>query len=147
MFSTVKNEDVTIPNATVLSSYTVNYSANADTTGLIIHTTITLGYDTSWKKIYAALIEAALRTDMILHDPKPFVLQTSLDDYSVAYQLNAYTREANKQAVIYSHLMQNIQDCCNEAGIEILSPSFTVVRRNEDVMMPEEYRKKEDLIQ
>ncbi len=129
---TAKNEDVTIPNSNVLSSYTINYSANTATTGLIVHTTITLGYDTPWKQIYAALIEAALRTDMILHDPKPFVLQTSLDDFSVAYQLNAYTREANKQALIYSLLMQNIQDCCNEAGIEILSPTFTVVRRNED---------------
>jgi small-conductance mechanosensitive channel len=55
--------------------------------------------------------------------PKPyaFVLQTSLDDFC-SYQINAYVKEPNKQAVIYSNLHQNIQDVCNERGIEIMSP-------------------------
>jgi small-conductance mechanosensitive channel len=46
----------------------------------------------------------------------PFVLQTSLDDFYVSYQINAYVKEPNKQAVIYSNLHQNIQDVCNERG-------------------------------
>lgn len=138
---TIKNEDITIPNSNVLSNSTVNFSSNTkeEDQGLIVHTTITIGYDVPWKKMYQALIEAASRTEMILKEPKPFVLQTSLDDFYVAYQLNAYTKEANKQAVIYSLLHQNIQDCCNEAGIEILSPHYRGLRDGNMTTIPENY--------
>ena len=139
---TIKNEDVTIPNSSVLSSHTINYSVNVGTLGLIVHVTVTIGYNTPWKDVYEVMIKAALRTEFVLQNPKPFVLQTSLDNFSVAYQINAYTREANRQAVIYSSLMQNLQDCCNEAGIEIMSPEYHVVRRNEESTLPEAYQKK-----
>lgn len=127
---TIKNEDITVPNSTVLSSSTINYSTNTkgEGQGLIIHYTLTLGYDNRWEDIYELLIQSALKTEFILHDPKPFVLQTGLDDFYVSYQVNAYTKEANKQAVIYSNLLQQIQDSFNAAGVEILSPNYSVLR-------------------
>ncbi|WP_316804190.1 mechanosensitive ion channel family protein [Pedobacter nototheniae] len=130
---TIKNEDVTVPNSTVLSSSTVNYSSQTrgEAYGLIVHCSITLGYDTDWRKIYDTLISAALKTAYIEQEPKPFVLQTALNDFAVSYQINAHTREANKQAVIYSSLMENIQDAMNAAGIEILSPNYNVIRKED----------------
>ena len=80
---TIKNEIITIPNASVLSGNTTNFSIEANEVGLIIHTTVTIGYDVPWKKMHETLITAALRTDMILKEPKPFVLQTSLEDFYV----------------------------------------------------------------
>lgn len=77
------------------------------------------------------LTEAALKSAHILDEPKPFVLQISLDDYYVSYQINAYTREANKQALIYSSLLENIQDIFQQAGIEILSPAYNVIRKED----------------
>ena len=76
-------------------------------------------------------------------DPKPFVLQTSLDDFYVSYQINAYTREASKQAVIYSNLHQNIQDICNERGIEILSPHYRAARDGNNITIPAGYLPKD----
>ncbi len=142
---TTKNEDVTVPNSTVLLSSTTNYSTNtrAPESGLIIHSTVTIGYDVPWKDMHQALINAALRTDMILKEPEPFVLQTSLDDFYVSYQINGYTREANKQLRIYSQLHQNIQDCCNEAGIEIMSPHYRNHRDGSTTTIPENYRDKD----
>lgn len=139
---TIKNEDITVPNATVLSSSTINYSANThpDQPGLILHTTVTIGYDTPWKKMHQALLTAAARTEYLQKEPVPFVLQTSLDDFFVSYQLNAYTKEPNKQALIYSLLHQNIQDACNEAGIEIMSPHYHSVRDGNSTTIPPDYR-------
>ncbi|QHS63587.1 mechanosensitive ion channel family protein [Chitinophaga agri] len=127
---TIKNEDITVPNSTVLSSSTVNYSSYTqnEKDGLIVHYTVTIGYDEPWQQVYELLIEAALKTIHIQASPKPFVLQTSLDDFSISYQINAYTREANKQAAIYSNLLEHIQDMFKKANIEILSPSYHVVR-------------------
>jgi small-conductance mechanosensitive channel len=135
---TIKNEEITVPNSTVLSSNTVNFSTNTrqEDAGLIIHTTVTMGYDVPWQQLEQVLIAAALRTDRVLKDPKPFVLQTSLDDFYASYQVNAYTREAAMQAEIYSHLHQNIQDCCNEAGIEIMSPHYRAVRAGSPSTIP-----------
>lgn len=138
---TPKMEDITIPNATVLSSTSTNFSANtkSETNGLVVHTTVTIGYDVPWTKIHKALIEAALRTDLLLKEPKPFVLQTSLDDFYVSYEINAYTKSATKQPLIYSLLHQNIQDCFNENGIEIMSPHYKALRDGNQTTIPEHY--------
>ncbi len=142
---TIKNEDITVPNSTVLLSSTINYSSNTkpEDNGLIIHTTVTIGYDVPWKKMNETLINAALRTEFIQKEPVPFVLQTSLDDFYVSYQVNAYTKEANNMAMIYSQLHQNIQDCCNEAGIEILSPHYRAMRDGNMTTIPSDYLNKE----
>lgn len=140
---TIKNEIITIPNSSILSGNTVNYSSEAMATGLIIHSTITIGYDAPWKNVHQALIDAALRTDRVMHEPAPFVLQTSLDDFFVSYQINAYTKEPTKQALIYSDLHQHIQDICNERGIEIMSPHYRSARDGNQSTIPAEHQSKE----
>lgn len=125
---TIKNEIITIPNSQMLNSHTINYSTANDENGLMLHTTITIGYDIPWREVHRLLVEAALKTEHVKKLPKPFVLQTSLDDFYVSYQLNARTREIHKMAVIYSELHKNIQDEFNKAGIEIMSPHYSSIR-------------------
>ncbi len=125
---TIKNEVISIPNSSVMNSHTVNYSVDAPEKGLIIHSTVTIGYDVPWKDVHEALLTAAERTKLILEEPEPFVHQTSLDDFYVSYQINGYTKEPNKQAQIYSDLHQHILDCFNEKGIEIMSPHYSAIR-------------------
>jgi small-conductance mechanosensitive channel len=136
---TIKNEEITIPNSSVLSGNTVNYSSISRGEGLILYTSVTIGYNIPWKDMHLALIDAALRTDMILKQPMPFVLQTSLDDFFVCYQINAYTKNPGQQAFIYSELHKNIQDVCNERGLEILSPHFRAERDGNKTTIPDFY--------
>ncbi len=136
---TPKNEEVTIPNSSVFSGNTVNYSTMARTTGLIIHTTVTIGYDVPWRKMHQALLNAADRTEMLQKEPIPFVLQTSLDHFYILYQINGYTRETNRFNRVYSSLHQNIQDCCNEMGIEIMSPHYRAQRDGNNTTIPADY--------
>ncbi|MCC9064099.1 mechanosensitive ion channel family protein [Flavobacterium piscisymbiosum] len=140
---TPKFEDITIPNSTVLSSTSTNYSSNTKqvNNGLLIHTTVTIGYDVPWKDIHKALIDAALKTELIEQTPPPFVLQTSLDDFYVSYQINVYTKHPTKQPMIYSSLHQNIQDSFNAAGIEIMSPHYNAIRDGNNTTIPENYLK------
>ena len=125
---TIKNEDVTIPNANIINNHLINYSANVDKKGLLLHTSVTIGYDVPWEKVEKLLIEAALKSLNIEADPVPFVLETSLDDNYVSYQLNAYSKEAKKMALIYSDIHKNILDVFNDAGVEILSPQYIAAR-------------------
>jgi small-conductance mechanosensitive channel len=140
---TPKNVVITIPNSTIITSNVINYSALAkqsgDDTGLILHTTITLGYDIPWQKVHATLIAAAYATPDILHHPAPFVLQTALNDFNISYELNAFTDHPEKCQFIYSDLHQNIQDKCNEVGIEILSPNYHALRDGNHSTIPENY--------
>jgi len=136
---TIKNEIVSIPNSTVMNSHTTNFSAEAKEHGLIIHTTVTIGYENPWRKIHDLLIKAALATDLIDKDPAPFVFQTSLDDFYVSYQINAYTRVANKQHITYSVLHENIQDMFNEAGVEIMSAHYKYIRDGNQSTVPPDH--------
>lgn len=135
---TIKNEIITIPNSQMLNSHTINYTTANDEDGLILHTTITLGYDVPWRTVHKVLIDAAMATEFVKKLPRPYVLQTSLDDFYVSYQLNARTREIHKMAKIYSELHQNIQDKCNEASIEILSPHYGAQRDGNHSTIPQE---------
>jgi small-conductance mechanosensitive channel len=136
---TIKNVDITIPNAMVLGSHIINFSSSANDSGLILHTGVTIGYDAPWKKVHELLIAAAGKTQHILKEPKPFVLQTSLDDFYVSYELNAYTDQPILMATIYSEVHQNIQNAFNEAGVEIMSPHYSGVRDGNRTAIPETY--------
>lgn len=133
---TIKNEIIAIPNSTVMSSHTKNFSAEAEEYGLILHTTVTIGYDNPWRQIHELLIQAALSTELIEKTPAPFVFQTSLNDFYVSYQINAYTKAANRQHVIYSLLHQNIQDSFNAAGVEIMSSHYSNIRDGNKSTVP-----------
>jgi small-conductance mechanosensitive channel len=136
---TIKNEEVTIPNASILAGKTINYSVESNGPGLILHSTVTIGYDVPWRKVHELLISAAMKTDMILKAPSPFVLQTSLDDFYVSYQINAYTTTPQKAAVIYSELHSFIQDAFSEAGVEIMSPHYRASREGNELTIPPTY--------
>lgn len=134
---TIKNEVISIPNSNVLNNHTINFSKDAPDRGLILHTTITIGYDVPWKTVQALTLKAALATRLIETEPAPFIYQTSLDDFYVSYQVNAYTRSPNNQASIYSELHQNILDQFNQAGVEILSPHYRALRDGSMMAMPD----------
>lgn len=138
---TPANRIITIPNSSLLNTNVINFSVSQREfkQPLILQTTVTLGYDLPWRKVHATLKEAALATKFIVSEPAPFVLQTSLDDFYVSYQLNAYTDHPNKMVYIYSELHQNIQDKCNEVGIEIMSPHYKALRDGNHSTIPENY--------
>ncbi|MDI9635073.1 mechanosensitive ion channel family protein [Kamptonema cortianum] len=136
---TIKNVDITIPNSNLLSAHIENYSSVARQKGLILCTSVTIGYDVPWRDVHAMLIEAANRTDHIVSQPAPFVLQKALNDFYVEYEINAYTRRANRMASIYSDLHGHIQDVFNENGVEIMSSHYTALRDGNTAAMPPDH--------
>lgn len=133
---TAKNEDVTIPNSMVLGSHIINYSSSSR---LILHTTVTVGYDVPWPKVHELLLAAARSTQSILPEPPPFVLQTALNDFNVGYELNVYTDTPSAMPQIYSDLHKNIQDRFHEAGVEIMSPNYTALRDGNASTIPADH--------
>jgi small-conductance mechanosensitive channel len=137
---THKNEYVTFPNQMVLTSSIINYntSSDEDEEGLILYTEITMGYNIPWPKVHEILIAAARKTANVLSKPKPYVLQTALNDYAALYQINLFTKEVNKTPAIYSELHQNIQNGFNEAGIDLTSPSYQIRINGDEIKPPRE---------
>lgn len=134
---TIKNEIITVPNSNILTGSSINYSmSSTESAGLIIHTGVTIGYDVPWRKVHEMLMEAAAKTPRIEKTPAPFVLQTSLDDFYVAYQINAYTNDPSAQALIYSDLHALIQDVFAKNGVEIMSPHYRAMREGPDTTPP-----------
>jgi small-conductance mechanosensitive channel len=134
---TSKNETVVLPNTAILNSEIVNYSEMARKKRLILHSTVTIGYDTPWRQVEAMLLEAAGRTTGLLKDPAPFVLKTALDDFYVKYEINVYCDDASRMARLYSELHEHIVDAFNEHGVQIMSPHF-IAQPDQAVLVPKD---------
>ncbi len=121
---TPKNEEVVIPNSTILNGEVTNYSTMARDQGLILHTTVGIGYDVPWRQVEAMLLLAAENTEGLLREPAPFIRQKSLGDYAVNYELNTYCGDASQMVELYTKMHRNIQDVFNENGVQIMSPAY-----------------------
>lgn len=120
----LKNEEIIIPNSVLLNSNIVNYTTRAKDLGLILHTTVGIGYETPWRLVHSMLLEAADRTDGLLKDPKPYVLQKSLGDFAVLYEINGYCNDVSKMFYLYTNLHKNILDVFNENNVQIMTPAY-----------------------
>ncbi|MEY8120182.1 mechanosensitive ion channel family protein [Falsihalocynthiibacter sp. BN13B15] len=120
----VKNELISIPNAKMLNSEVINYTKRVHGSGLLLHTTVGIGYEETPEKIEAMLIEAAQRTDGLKSRPEPFVLWTELADFAINYQVNAFTTRGSSIPKITSDLHRNIVAVFNENKVQIMTPSY-----------------------
>ncbi len=129
---TPNNEVVTIPNSTINGSNIINYTVSKRDFDkpLLLHTKVSFCYDVPWRKVQQTLLSAAEATSHILKEPAPFVIQASLDDTEVIYQLKAYTAQPSRMLKTYSELHANILDKCDEMDITI-SDRHVVAIRNE----------------
>ena len=134
---TFRNEEISIPNAMVLSTHVTNYSNAARQDGLILHASVMIGYDTPWRQVEALLLLAAQRTSGVLNEPAPFVLQTELSDFYITYELNVATANPLRMRRTYSELHANIQDAFNEYGVQIMTPHYEA-DRNAPTLVPKE---------
>jgi small-conductance mechanosensitive channel len=121
---TPKNEEVVVPNSAILNTEVTNYSTLARAQGVILHTSVGIGYEVPWRQVEGLLLLAAERTSGLEKQPPPFVLQTALGDFAVSYQLNVYCREPQGMASFYDALHRNIQDVFNEYGVQIMTPNY-----------------------
>jgi small-conductance mechanosensitive channel len=119
-----KNEDISIPNSVMLSSNIINYSKRARDLGLILHTTVGIGYETPWRLVDSMLKVAVERTEGLLKDPPPYVLKKALGDFAVTYEINAFCQDASKMMSYYNRLHENILDVFNENNVQIMTPAY-----------------------
>jgi small-conductance mechanosensitive channel len=132
---TFKNEEVVLPNSTILATDVTNFTSAARLGQLILHTSVTIGYDTPWRQVEAMLLEAAARTQGLLKEPSPFVLRKALGDFYIEYEINAYCDDASRMPRLYSELHAHIIDVFNEYEVQIMSPHFEA-QPAEDVLVP-----------
>lgn len=135
---TTKREEVTIPNAVVVGATVKNYSRLAsEAEGVLLYTSVTIGYDTPWRQVHAMLIEAVGSTDGLRNDPPPFVLQTALSDFYIEYQLNCVLEDPVRRPSVLSSLHANIVDTFNNYGVQITSPHY-IADPPEPIVVPRE---------
>jgi small-conductance mechanosensitive channel len=118
---TIKDEIISVPNLQIIGNSVTNYSSLRR---VIVHTAVSVGYDIKRDVVEDLLIEAALNTEWLLNNPKPFVFIKTLANFWVEYELNAYTERPSKLIAIYSDLHKSILDSFNKAGVELLSPHY-----------------------
>lgn len=133
----IKNEELVVPNSLILNSNVINYASLARKRGLILHSAVGIGYETPWRQVEAMLLMAAERTPGLLREPAPFVLQLSLNDFAVTYELNVYCDQPSEMDRLYSQLHRSVLDVFNEYGVQIMTPAY-VADPPEPKVVPQE---------
>ncbi|MEO6527027.1 MAG: mechanosensitive ion channel domain-containing protein [Gemmatimonadaceae bacterium] len=140
---TSKGEVVTLPNAVVAGGKVTNYSRHAEGHGgILLHTAVTIGYDTPWRQVQGMLLTAADRTPGLADEPASFVLQTALSDFYVEYQLNVPLVEPHRRIAVLSTLHGHIADVFNEYGVQITSPHYVADPPVPSIVPPARWRTK-----
>ena len=67
------------------------------------------------------------------------MLQESLGDYAVVYELRAHTDDPMANIQTQSDLRRNVLDAFNRAGVEIMTPAVNAVRNSVEPTIPAEY--------
>lgn len=88
--------------------------------GTIISSTVSLGYDNPRQRIEALLVEAAETVGL----QEPFVQILELGDFSVTYRAAGFLSDVRQQLTVRSNLRKSMFDTLHDAGIEIVSPAF-----------------------
>jgi small-conductance mechanosensitive channel len=120
----LKNEKVIVPNSQILNSEIVSFSSLAKERGLILYTTVGIGYEVPWRQVEAMLFMAVECTPGLLKDPPPFVFHRKLGDFAVDHEINAYCRNAHEMMPLYTALHRSILDLFNEYGVQNMTPAY-----------------------
>ena len=123
---TLRGAEVTLPNNVVVAGGVRNFSRLNHGEGALLSTTVTIGYDAPWRQVEALLVGAAARTGGLLAAVPPYVLQRSLADFYVTYDLVARLANPVDRPQVLSELHGHIQDAFNEAGVQIMSPHYVL---------------------
>jgi small-conductance mechanosensitive channel len=132
---TIEGQEVTIPNSVLVGTSTVNFTRLGHPDGMVVSSTVTIGYDASWRQVHALLLRAADRTPNIRKHPAPYVLQRQLSDFYVEYTLIARLEDEKRRIESLSDLHSQIQDAFNEFGVQIMSPHY-MVQPDASVVVP-----------
>lgn len=118
---TENRELIALPN-TLLVSQPVTTTQSS---GAIVFTTLSLGFDVHHSTIEPLLIKAAARSGL----QEPFVHVLEIGDFSVQYRISGFLDESRRLISARSDLCRAVLDVLHGAGIEVLSPTHMVQRR------------------
>jgi small-conductance mechanosensitive channel len=118
---TEQKELLALPNIYLIS----HPIATTSSTGTIISTTLSLGYDAHHAEIETLLLKAATLCEL----ENPFVHILRLDDYSVVYKISGVLKDVKSLLSARSKLCSCVLDTLHENNVEIMSPAFVNQKR------------------
>ncbi|MBP2030246.1 hypothetical protein J2755_001180 [Methanohalophilus levihalophilus] len=112
----IDRDIVTIPNLKLMSTPLTTILSS----GTIISTNVSLGYDIPHESIEQALLDAAKKAGL----EDPFVHVLELGDFSVTYKVGGLLKNIASLLTDKSNFNRLILDSLHESQIEIVSPTF-----------------------
>jgi hypothetical protein len=121
---TESRELVAIPN-TFMITHPISVTHSS---GAIVSTTLSLGYDIHHSKVDVMLLDAAEKCGL----EDPFVQVLELGNYSITYRVSGILSDVKSLLTARSNLCRYVLDSVHGSGFEIMSPSFMNQRKVPD---------------
>lgn len=121
---TENRELIALPNTYMIT----NPISVVRSSGTIVSTTLSLGYDIHHSKVESLLLEAAQECGL----EEPFVHVLELGNYSITYKISGLLTDIKSLLTSRSNLCLCVLDVLHKNRIEIMSPAFMNQRRLPD---------------
>jgi small-conductance mechanosensitive channel len=112
---------ISIPNQQLLTTEIDNYGKK---NVVRRNCSITVGYELNSEQVEKVLLEAATMVEGVLKEPRPYVLVTSLLNFSVEYTLYVFISQIKMLPIIDSNLRRTVLDVCRKHGIDLTTPNL-----------------------
>lgn len=117
-------ELISLPNA-----YLVNHPITTTrSSGAIVSTTLSLGYDTHHSQAESLLLRAAEASGL----KEPWVHLPEMGNFAITYRVSGVLEESAMLITAHSNLNRSILDMLHGQGVEIMSPTYMNQRRLAD---------------
>jgi len=120
---TLKNEEVVVPNSTIINSNIMNYSTLARSRGLILHTTVGIGYEPPGGRSRPCCCSPrnALRA---AQGARAIRAAEVAGRFCRDLRAQRLLRRPHAMWRLYTAMHQNILDVFNEHGVQIMTPAY-----------------------
>lgn len=127
---TFDRQVVIVPNSSLISGVVKNWVRN-DLTGRVA-IPIGVSYDSDPDHVREVLLSCADTHDLVMKEPKPYVIFTNFGDSSLDFELRCYISNIGNALTVRSHLRFEIFRRLKEADIEIPFPQRDIHIRDFD---------------
>jgi len=121
---TETRELISLPNSYCIT----NPVTTTRSSGTIISSSLSLGYDLDHRQVESLLVEAAKASGLA----EPFVHILELGNFSVTYRVSGFLEDPKRLISARSKLYASVLDTLHSKGVEIMSPSFMNQRQMSD---------------
>jgi len=127
---TINHSEIIVPNSQLISEKVTNWTFSSRVARLVVPVGVAYGSDVTL--VMQILTSVATKHPEAVHDPAPSILFIEFGDSSLNFEIRVFVQDISSRFRIRSEILQQIDACFRESGVEIPFPQRDLHLRSVD---------------